>query len=39
MHVPVSLNQDGSYQKGVWVEHPLNMTPFGLQEAFSVQQL
>ena len=36
MYVQVSLSQDGSYQKDLWVEHPLTWLPFGLQEAFSV---
>ena len=33
--VHASLSQDGFYWKGIWVEHPLTILPFGLQGAFS----
>ena len=33
--VHASLSQDGFYWKGIWVEHPLTILPFGLQGSFS----
>ena len=35
MYVHTSLSQDGFYQQGVWVGHPLALLPFALQGAFS----
>ena len=32
--VHTSLGQDGAYQRGLWVEHPLASLPFDLQGAF-----
>ena len=35
MYAYASLSQDGSYCKGIWVEHPLTLLPIVLQGAFS----
>ena len=35
MCVNTSLSQDGSYCKGLWVEHPLTWLSFGFQGTFS----
>ena len=34
MSAHASLSQDGSYHKGLWVDHPLTSLPFDLQGAF-----